>query len=62
MSIETGGIIVAVVAAIYGIGFAILPMREWSDRARSRYSMWGSGLIALIFFALVLVPWFIQRT
>lgn len=62
MSIQTGGTIVAVVAVIYGIGFALLPMRDWSDQARSWYTLGGAGLVGLLFLALVIIPWFIQRT
>lgn len=62
MSIQTGGTVVAVVAVIYGIGFALLPMRDWSDQARSWYTLGGAGLVGLLFLALVVIPWFIQRT
>lgn len=62
MSIQTGGTIVAVVAVIFGIGFALLPMRDWSDQARSWYTLGGAGLVGLLFLALVVIPWFIQRT
>lgn len=62
MSIQTGATIVGVVAIVYGIGFAILPMRDWSDTARSWYTLGGAGLVGLLFVALVIVPWFIQRS
>lgn len=60
MSIDTGAMIVAVVAVIYGIGFAVLPMQHWPQARRSRYTLWGSGLIGLLALVLVVIPWFIR--
>lgn len=61
MSIQTGAAVVGALAMIYGIGFAILPMWEWSAGGRSLYTLGGAVLLGLLFLALVLVPWFIQR-
>lgn len=62
MPVETGLAVVAAVAIIYGIGFAVLPMREWSDKARSAYTLGGAGLVGLLFLVLVVVPWFIRQS
>lgn len=61
MPIQTGAAIVAALAAVYGIGFAVLPMHDWSAQARSWYTLGGAGLIGLLLLALVIIPWFIQR-
>ncbi|WP_068325074.1 hypothetical protein [Janibacter terrae] len=61
MSIELGAVIVGVVAVAYGLGFAVVPDDGWSPSARSRYVLGGAGLVALLFFVLVVVPWFIGR-
>ena len=62
MSIQTGAAVVAAVAFVYGIGFAVLPMQSWSDQARSWYTLGGAGLVGLLLLVLVITPWFIQRS
>ncbi|MEK4243621.1 hypothetical protein ACRTEC_12200 [Janibacter indicus] len=62
MSVQTGAMVVGAVAVIYGIGFAVLPMRRWSESSRTRYTMGGAALVALVFVALVVVPWWVQRS
>ncbi len=62
MSVQTGATVVGVVAMIYGIGFAVLPMKEWSDQARSWFTLGGAGLVGLLLLVLVITPWFIQRS
>lgn len=62
MSIQTGAAVVAAVAFVYGIGFAVLPMQNWSHQARSWYTLGGAGLVGLLLLALVITPWFIQRS
>ena len=54
--------VVGAVAVIYGIGFAVLPMRRWGESSRTRYTMGGAALVALVFVALVVVPWWVQRS
>ena len=52
---EIGAVIVAVVAVAYGLGFAILPTRRWSEEARRRYTLGGAlliGVLALVVFAI----------
>ena len=61
MSIQTGAVVVAVVAVVYGLGFAILPMRDWGESARSWYTLGGSGIIGVLALALIIVPWFVLR-
>lgn len=62
MSVQTGAMVVGAVAVIYGIGFAVLPMRRWGESSRTRYTMGGAALVALVFVALVVVPWWVQRS
>lgn len=62
MSIGTGAMVVGVLAMAYGLGFAVLPMDRWRAATRSRYTMWGAGLIGLLAFVLVVVPWVIRET
>lgn len=56
MSGQTGVILVAVVAVIYGIGFAVLPMSSWDEQTRTRYARWGSALIAVLAIAFIVIP------
>lgn len=60
MSVTTGAIIVALVAMGYGMGFAVLPLQDWSRDRRSRYTLGGAGLVALLALALIIIPWFIR--
>ncbi len=62
MSVQMGAAVVGAVAMIYGVGFAVLPMRDWSDQTRGRYTLGGAGLVGLLLITLVITPWFIQRT
>lgn len=62
MSVQVGAAVVAAVAFVYGVGFAVLPMRDWSDRARSRYLLGGAAVVGLLAVALIFTPWFIQRS
>ena len=49
---DSAGILIAVVAVIYGIGFVVLPMSTWDARTRKMYALGGALLIAVL--ALVL--------
>ena len=60
MSVTTGLVVVGVLAMVYGMGFAVLPMHHWPQERRSGYTMWGAGLIGLLALALVVIPWFIR--
>lgn len=49
MDVGTGALITAVVAAIYGIGFAVAPAiykERWSGM-QQRYTMVGAGIVAV---------------
>ncbi|NYF97104.1 hypothetical protein [Janibacter cremeus] len=54
---EIGAGVVVVVAVAYGLGFAILSTREWSEEARRRYTLGGALLIAVLAIVLLAIPW-----
>lgn len=54
---DIGAIIVVVVAVLYGIGFAVLPISRWSEQRRRIYTLGGAALIAVLVIVLIAVPW-----
>ena len=64
MDVETGAMITAVVAAVYGVGFAIWPSvlgDRWGGVER-HYTMFGALLVLVCAVALIVVPWLSGRS
>ncbi|WP_157074485.1 hypothetical protein [Janibacter corallicola] len=48
---------VVIVAVVYGVGFALFPVGEWSPGARRAYTLGGALLIAVLVILVFAVPW-----
>lgn len=61
MTVESGLMITAIMAALYGVGFAVMPKFVDWPRTGRMYTMGGAALIAAAGIALVLIPWLGDR-
>ncbi len=58
---ETGLAVTAVLAALYGVGFAVMPkVIDW-PRSGRMYTMGGAALVAAAGILLVIIPWMGDR-
>ncbi|GAA1800895.1 hypothetical protein [Nostocoides veronense] len=61
MTAETGLAVTALIAALYGVGFAVLPKFVDWPRSSRVYTMGGAALVAAAGLLLVLIPWMGDR-
>lgn len=61
VGMETGLAVTAVLAALYGVGFAVMPkVIDW-PRSGRMYTMGGAALVAAAGILLVIIPWMGDR-
>ncbi len=62
MDVNTGLVITGVVAALYGVGFAVVPKAASTGPGFQRgYVLGGAALVAICALAFVIIPWMGER-